>query len=133
MTLTSEVQGIQKKHTAVWYMHHYGMTSGKNKRWYHWMQECQECAPKCKIGIQHEATAKWGHSSHSGGRACGYNMVHAHTQWMSPWTSLHNVFHHCILQNQLLEWFGCGCSWPPCLPDTDPCNYLLMGYIKDCV
>lgn len=70
------------------------MTSGKIKRWYHWMQECQEFAAKYIArtvqygGIQCGAAENQGHS---GSREGGHNILPAgwctSTYSKSFWTS----------------------------------------------
>jgi len=44
---------------------------------------------------------------------------------------LHDVFGTCVMSNRFPERFECGCSWPPCSPDMNPCDYFLSGYIKN--
>jgi septum formation topological specificity factor MinE len=44
---------------------------------------------------------------------------------------LHDVFGSSVLSNSFPERFGCRWSWPPCSPDTNPCDHFLSSHLND--
>jgi hypothetical protein len=44
---------------------------------------------------------------------------------------LHDTFYSLVISNQFPDRFTCGQNWPPNSPDMNPCDYFLLGFLKE--